>query len=170
MKGVFSGIHQARSATRVAVQLPTFWADRPAVWFDHAEALFTLGGISREKIKFCHVISLQDHWYVTEVEDIITYPLDQYPYTTLRTELVRWLYPSREQRIRQLLTLEEMSDRKPSQSLMHLTSLAPDVPHDFLRRIWSTGYSLTYRSFYVCMYKGWAYSALAPRPTVVYCA
>jgi hypothetical protein len=23
---------------------------------------------------------------------------------------------------------------------------------------------------YVCMYKGWAFSALAPRPTVVYCA
>jgi hypothetical protein len=23
---------------------------------------------------------------------------------------------------------------------------------------------------YVCMYKGWAFTALAPRPTVVYCA
>jgi hypothetical protein len=23
---------------------------------------------------------------------------------------------------------------------------------------------------YVCMYNGWAFTALAPRPTVVYCA
>jgi hypothetical protein len=26
------------------------------------------------------------------------------------------------------------------------------------------------RGMYVCMYKGWAFTALAPRPTVVYCA
>jgi hypothetical protein len=25
-------------------------------------------------------------------------------------------------------------------------------------------------AMYVCMYKGWAFTALAPRPTVVYCA
>jgi hypothetical protein len=27
-----------------------------------------------------------------------------------------------------------------------------------------------YICMYVCMYKGWAFTALAPRPTVVYCA
>jgi hypothetical protein len=27
-----------------------------------------------------------------------------------------------------------------------------------------------YQDLYVCMYKGWAFTALAPRPTVVYCA
>jgi hypothetical protein len=68
-----------------------------------------LAGISSEQIKFCHVISQLDHRYTTEVKDIITSPPDQYPYTTLKTELVRRLSPSREQRIRQLHTLEEMS-------------------------------------------------------------
>jgi hypothetical protein len=33
---------------------------------------------------------------------------------------------------------EEMGDRKPSQFLRHLKSLAPDVPDDFLRSIWSS--------------------------------
>jgi hypothetical protein len=41
---------------------------------------------------------------------------------------MRRLSPSREQRIRQLLTFE-MGDRKPSQFLRHLRSLAPDVLH-----------------------------------------
>jgi hypothetical protein len=27
-----------------------------------------------------------------------------------------------------------------------------------------------FNTMYVCMYKGWAFAALAPRPTVVYCA
>jgi hypothetical protein len=40
--------------------------------------------------------------------------------------------------VRQLLTHEEKGDRKPSQSLRHLKSLAPDVPVDFLRSIWSS--------------------------------
>jgi hypothetical protein len=122
----------------VAVRLPPFWAERPAVWFAQAEALFILAGISSEKTKFCHVISQLDHRYATEVEDIITSRPHQHPYTTLRTFLVRRLSPSREQRIRQLLTLEEMGDRKPSQFLRHLRSLVPDLPDDFLRSIWSS--------------------------------
>jgi hypothetical protein len=71
------------------------------------------------------------------VEDTITCPPERDPYTTLRTELVRRLSPSKEHRIRELLTLE-MGDRKPSQFLRHLRSLAPDMPDDLLRSIWSS--------------------------------
>jgi hypothetical protein len=112
------------------MQLRPFWAERPAVWFAQAEAKFTLAGISSE-IKFCHVISQLDRRYAREVEDIITSAPDQHPYTQLRNRLGRRLSPSSEKRIRQLLTLE-MGDRKPSQFLRHLRSLAPDVPDDFL--------------------------------------
>jgi hypothetical protein len=97
-----------------------------------------LVGISSEKIKFCHVISQLDHRYTTKIEDIITSLPDQHPYTMLRIELVRRLSPSREQRIHQLLTLEEVGDRKPPQFLRHLRILAPDVPDDYLRSIWSS--------------------------------
>ena len=76
------------------------------------------------------MISQLYHWYVTKVENIITFLLDQYPYTTLRTELTRWL-SLREQHIHQLLRLE-VGDRKPSQFLKHLRDFAPEVPDDFL--------------------------------------
>jgi hypothetical protein len=124
--------------SRVAVRLPPFWAERPNVWFAQAEAQFTLAGISSEQTKFYYVIAHLDHRYATEVEDIITSPPEREPYTTLRTELIRRLSPSKEQRIHQLLTLQEMGDRKPSQFLRRLRSLAPDVPDDFLRSIWSS--------------------------------
>jgi hypothetical protein len=87
--------------SRVAVRFPPFWAKRPAVWFAQAEAQFTC-----ENFRFCYVISQQDQRYATEVEDIITSPPEGGPYSTLRTVLVRRLSPSREQQIRQLLTLE----------------------------------------------------------------
>jgi hypothetical protein len=85
-----------------------------------------LASISSKEIKFCHAILQLDYRYATELQDIITSPPDQHPYTMLRTELVRWL-SLREQRIPQLLMLE-MGDCKPSQFLMHLRSLGPDVP------------------------------------------
>jgi hypothetical protein len=55
----------------------------------------------------------------------------------LRTELERRLSPSREQRIRQFLTLE-VGELKPSQFLRHLRSLAPDLADDFLLTVWSS--------------------------------
>jgi hypothetical protein len=124
--------------SRVAVRFPPFWAERPAVWFAQAEAKFPLAGVNSEKTPFYYVISQLDHRYATEVEDIITSLPEQGSYTTLRTELIRRLSPSREQRIHQLLMLKVMGDSKPSQFLRHLRSLVPDVPDDFLRSIWSS--------------------------------
>jgi hypothetical protein len=62
---------------RVAVRLPPFWAERPAVWFDQAEVQFLFAGISNEKTKFFHVFSQLDHQYATEVENVIISPPDQ---------------------------------------------------------------------------------------------
>jgi hypothetical protein len=90
----------------VVMWLLLFSAKRPAVWFAQAEAQFTLASISSEQTKFCYMISQLDQHYTVEVEDIITSPPEQNPYTTLKTELVTRLSPSREQRIHQFLTLE----------------------------------------------------------------
>jgi hypothetical protein len=46
--------------------------------------------------KIVHVISQLDQ-YAAEVEDIITSPPEQDPYTALRIEIMRRLHPSREQ-------------------------------------------------------------------------
>jgi hypothetical protein len=122
---------------RVAVQLPPFWTEWPAMWFTQAEVQFFSANINCEQTKFCYVISQLDHRLASEVEAIITSPPEQEPYTTLRTELIRRLSPLREQRIRQFLTLE-MGDRELSRFLRHLRSPTPDAPDDFLHTIWSS--------------------------------
>jgi hypothetical protein len=100
--------------SRVAMRLPPIWAKRPAAWFTQVEA------------KFRHIISQLDHRYATEVEDIVNPPPQQDPNTRLRTELLNLLSLSREKRVCQLLTLDAMGDRKLSQFLRDLRSLAPD--------------------------------------------
>jgi len=123
---------------RVTVRLPTFWPDRPAVWFAQAEAQFDLAGITRQRTMFNYVVSQLNQQQAAEVEDIIISPPEHEPYDRLKAELVRRLSTSREQRVRQLLSHEELGDRKPSQFLRHLKGLAPDVPDDFLRTIWAS--------------------------------
>jgi hypothetical protein len=127
---------QPAEISRVAVWLPPFCAERPAVWFAQAEARFFLAGISSERTKFHYVISQLDQRYAAEVEDIITSPPQQDPYSKLRAELLKRLSLSREPRAHRILTLEEMGDREPSQFLRHLRSLEPDLPDYFLRTIW----------------------------------
>jgi hypothetical protein len=68
--------------SRVAMRLPPFWAERPAVWFAQAEAQFTLASFSSKQTKFCYVISQLEHRYAVNVEDIITSLPEQNPYST----------------------------------------------------------------------------------------
>jgi hypothetical protein len=82
---------------RVAVRLPPFWAEWPAIWFAQAKAQFFPASVNSEKTKFLHLVSQLDHQYAAEVEDVITSPPERDPYTTLRAELVRRPTPSREQ-------------------------------------------------------------------------
>jgi hypothetical protein len=117
------------------VRFPPFWPDRPGLWFAQAEAQFNFANVTSEMTKFKYIISQLEYRHAAEVVDIIISPPADEPYTTIKTELMRRLSSSREQRVRQLLTHEEIGDRKPSQFLRHLKSLAPD---DFLRSIWSS--------------------------------
>jgi hypothetical protein len=162
----------AAEISRVAMLLPLFWAERPVVWFTQAVTQFTLAGISSVWTKFCYVILQLDQRYAVEVEVIITSPSEQDPYTTLEAEVAMCLSPSREQRIRQFVTLET-GDRKPFQFLRQLGSLFPD---DFLRSIWSSCPTLNVRAILAGQPEGGLNAAghcadciieVAPQPALV---
>jgi hypothetical protein len=92
--------------------MPPFWPDTPALWFAQAEAQFQLAGITCQKTKFNHVVCQLQQPHAAEVEDILTAPPQTEPYDKLKAELILRLSASREQRVRQLLSHEELGDRK----------------------------------------------------------
>ncbi|XP_055854596.1 uncharacterized protein LOC129918218 [Episyrphus balteatus] len=104
---------------RVAVKLPPFWAERRSLWFSQAESQFIISDITNETTKFHYVVSQLDTRVASE-------------------KLIERLSASEEQRVRQLISDEELGDRKPSQFLRHLRSLAgPSVLQDnLLRQLW----------------------------------
>ena len=112
---------------------PIFWPYRPAVWFAQVEAQFELAAITRQKTKFNYVVSQLTQQQAEEVEDVIIAPPEPDPYDQLKAGLIRRFSTSPEQRVRQLLSQEELGDRKPSQFLRHLKGLAPDILAEFLR-------------------------------------
>ena len=122
---------------RVAVKIPPFWPADPEMWFAQVETQFALAAVTTEDTKFNYVAGNLDAKYAMEVRDILTNPPSREKYTRLKTELIRRLSASQDQKTRQLLEHEEIGDRKPSQFLRHLRNLAGNVfSDDALRPLW----------------------------------
>lgn len=124
---------------RVGVRVPPFWPEEPDIWFAQVEGQFAISGITSDHTKFSYVIGQLDNQHSREVKDIIVNPPTTNRYETLKSELIKRLSASNEKKIKQLLMYEELGDRKPSQFLRHLRSLAgANVPDDFLKTIWTS--------------------------------
>jgi hypothetical protein len=106
------------------------------VWFAQLEGQFALSSITQDATKFYYVISHLENKYAAEVEDVITNPPPTGRYEKIKAQLIRRLSLSEDQRVRQLLMHEKMGDRRPTQFLRHLRTLAgPSVLSDFLRTL-----------------------------------
>lgn len=133
-----SNIQPGKDIFKVAAKLPPFWFDRPATWFAQVECQFNIAGIVVDQTKYDYVVAQLDSRVIGEVEDIVTKPPANDKYFTLKNELIRRLSTSEEQRVRQLISEEELGDRRPSQFLRHLRSLAGVTLSDenILRQLW----------------------------------
>lgn len=124
---------------RVGIRVPPFWPEEPEIWFAQIEGQFAISNITSDTTKFYYVISNLETQYSKEVKDVITNPPTSNKYEKLKQELIKRLSASREKKLHQLLMHEELGNRKPSQFLRHLQSLAgPSVQNDFLQTIWSS--------------------------------
>ncbi|KAL1448593.1 hypothetical protein WDU94_009822 [Cyamophila willieti] len=122
---------------RAAVRLPEFIATDPELWFAMVEGSFTGSRITSETTKFGYVISALPPRFATEVKDVILSPPAATPYTKLKTELIKRLCATQEEKTRQLLEREEIGDRKPSQFLRHLQSLTDSsISESLLKTLW----------------------------------
>lgn len=124
---------------RIGVRVPPFYPAKPSLWFAALESQFALANITLDSTKYNHIISQLDPAYADIVEDVITGPAATDKYERLKSELIKRLTASREKQVMQLLHHEELGDRKPSQFLRHLKTLAgPGVPDSFVKTVWSS--------------------------------
>ncbi|XP_054281558.1 uncharacterized protein LOC128999194 [Macrosteles quadrilineatus] len=126
------------SVNRVAVMLPPFWADQPSLWFAQVDSQFAISGITSDDTQFHYVVSQLETRYAVEVENIITNPPATNRYAVLRSKLIERLSTSEEECVRQLISDEDIGDRKPSQFLRHLRTLIgpAQLQDNILRALW----------------------------------
>lgn len=129
---------------KVSPKLPPIWQQKPAMWFAHIETQFRVAGITADQTKFDHVIGQFDYKITAEIEDIILNPPEKDKYDHLKKEVIRRLSQSEEERVRRLLSEQELGDRKPTQFLRHLRSLSENVLKDegILRQLFMRGLPL----------------------------
>ncbi|KAJ2948693.1 hypothetical protein O0L34_g7949 [Tuta absoluta] len=124
--------------SRIGVKVPPFYPSKPKLWFSMIESQFVLAGVTSDITKYHQVIAHLEPQFIEIVEDIVDGPVAVDKYEVLKTELIKRLSESREKQVQQLLHHEELGDRKPSQFLRRLRSLAgSEVPDDLLRTIWA---------------------------------
>lgn len=127
------------SVDRVAMRIPPFWPEDPELWFVQVETQFALANVTTDETKYNYVAANLEARFAAEVRDILVQPPSASKYDTLKKELIGRLSVSQDQKTRQLLGNEEMGDRKPSQFLRHLRSLAGAVvKDDVLKHLWLT--------------------------------
>lgn len=107
----------------VAIRLPPYWDRNPAVWFLQAESQFHLAGITSQQRKYHYIVSALSPSAAEEVYDVLANPSATAPFEQLKSALLQRTAASERTRLKQLLSSEELGDRRPSQLLRKMTQL-----------------------------------------------
>ena len=91
----------------VSIKLPPYWSNDPALWFSRLKH-------SSPHTEFAHVIGSLQPEVAQEVHDLLINPPAENLYTQLKSELVKRTSASEQQRLHQLLNVEQLGDRKPT--------------------------------------------------------
>lgn len=105
------------------VRLPSFWTKNPKTWFRQVEALFHARRIQSQMTKYCEVLPLIPPDLVDDIDDVLSTVRPDNAYDSLKSAILSRTEISERARIQQLLTSEELGDRRPSQLLHRMKQL-----------------------------------------------
>ena len=107
----------------VAIKLPTFWPQNPAVWFVQAESQFELRKITDEVTKYHHVVQALDQDTASRVVDLLQN--QKVTYQELKSRLISTFSLTDTERATQLLAMPGLGDDRPSQLMDKMLALWP---------------------------------------------
>ena len=120
-----------------SVRLPPFIESDPELWFALVDRLFAAQPSMDDAAKFTNTIVALGPRHIGEVRDLCMSTEREQDYADLKAQILKRFGESQTARTKRLLEREEIGDRRPSQFLRHLRSLAgAAVPDATLRTLW----------------------------------
>ena len=101
-------------ANAVSLKLPTFWTSQPQVWFQQAEAQFTIRNITVDQTKYAYTVAALDQDTAGRLLDLLRAPPAENKYEAIKTRLTRTFGLTRRVRANRLLRMGDLGDRMPS--------------------------------------------------------
>ncbi|XP_077496350.1 uncharacterized protein LOC144107217, partial [Amblyomma americanum] len=122
------------AVSALSLRLPQFSTADLQLWLAQVNSQFTIGRITSQAQKFHHVAASLPPEVAAEVRDLFITPPVSAP---LAAELIKRTAVSEHRRLQQLISSEELGDRKPTQLLRrlqpHLGDKAATFDQAFLR-------------------------------------
>ncbi|XP_072142645.1 uncharacterized protein [Dermacentor andersoni] len=118
-----TGTTEQQDVSAVSIRLPPYWDRNPALWFLQAESQFILSGVHTEQRKYHLVVSALSPTAAEEAADLLSGPASATPYSDLKAALLQRTTTSQRARMQQLLSAEDLGDRRPSQLLRRMQQL-----------------------------------------------
>lgn len=136
-QGVATSPMYGNFVSRVSVKVPPFWSDHPEIWFAQIEAQFAVSGIVADETKYSTVIAAIESQVLVQISDAVLKPPATGKYEFLKKCIIERFCESEQKKIQKLLSDMHLGDRRPTQLLNELRSLAKDrVSDDFLASLW----------------------------------
>ncbi|XP_064469578.1 uncharacterized protein LOC135384302 [Ornithodoros turicata] len=118
--------HPSIAAVGGELKLPPFWTKNPRALFSQVEARFALRHISSQLTKYLNVVSALPMEIADQVDYLLASPPPDKPYDRLKEAILSRSECTEQSRLRQLLSEEELGDRRPTQLLHRMKQLLGD--------------------------------------------
>ncbi|XP_037501266.1 uncharacterized protein LOC119375145 [Rhipicephalus sanguineus] len=105
------------------LKLPHFWPKNPRVLYSQVEARFQLRRITSQESKYLHVVAALPPDIADAINDAIASSPSEKAYDELKSTVLKRLEVSEQSRLQQLLSHEELGDKRPSQLLHRIRQL-----------------------------------------------
>lgn len=107
----------------VSFKLPPFWASQPQVWFQQAEAQFTIRKITADETKYAYIVAALDQDTASRLLDLLRAPPTNNKYEAIKARLTKTFGLTRRVRANRLLQMGDLGDRPPSALMDEMLAL-----------------------------------------------
>lgn len=137
---------------KVSVKYAPFNRDDPEIWFTQLEAQFQLGGISVDGTMYGHLIAALDQETIKCVRDKVLNPPARDKYNSLKSSIIERICDSAKSKLNRLLSGLQLGDKKPSQLLREMQTLADNQMNDaILQNLWLQRFPTHTQEILACM-------------------